>query len=229
MKLKCIVVDDEQIAQSILKKYIDETPNMELVALCDNAMMAMDILQRNSEINLIFLDIEMPKISGLSFLKTLPNPPDTIITTAYREFAIEGFELNAIDYLLKPFSFERFLQAIQKVNKADLSSETSKQKTFTYFKLDRKMVKVEYSKLLYIEGLSNYIKLVLTNGNMTVYESLSTLSERLPSVTFKRVHKSYIVNTSKIDTYTKEYVVIDQKHIPLGASYKNDLMKFLKN
>ena len=178
MKLKCLIVDDEPIAQNIVKGFVADTPRLELFAICDNALEALDILE-NNEVDILFLDIEMPKLSGLSFLKTLKKPPATIITTAYREFALEGFELSVVDYLLKPFSFERFLKAVNKVN-SNINSEFDKIGTnhildYTYFKVDRKNVKVGYNEIFYIQGLSNYVKIHLQNEILVIYEKLLDL------------------------------------------------------
>ncbi|MHA7055661.1 LytR/AlgR family response regulator transcription factor [Aquimarina sp. M1] len=223
MNLKCLIVDDEPIAQKIVKGFIADTPNIEVFEVCDNAMEALKIL-REDTIDILFLDIEMPKISGLSFLKTLSHPPATIITTAYREFALEGFELNAIDYLLKPFSFERFLKAINKVieakNGASTKSETPA-KTFEYFKADRKNIRVDYADIIYIEGLSNYVKIHLKNSQLVVYHKLIDLEKQLPGCQFVRIHKSYIIALDKIKAYGNDYIEVLDKQLSIGNTYRD--------
>lgn len=231
MKLKCLIVDDEPIAQNIVKGFILDTPKLELFAVCDNALEALNVLEKN-RIDLLFLDIEMPKLSGLSFLKTLPAPPATIITTAYREFALEGFELSVVDYLLKPFSFERFLKAINKVNistDADIGMpETNPSTEYTYFKVDRKNVKVNYDDIFYIQGLSNYVKIHLKNDILVVYEKLLDLEKSLPRDEFVRIHKSYIVSLTKIKSYTSDSIEMADKELSIGNTYRKHFFSKIK-
>jgi len=229
MKLKCLIVDDEPIAQNIIKGYINEIPNLEIFGVCDNAMEALEFLQAN-EIDILFLDIEMPKITGLSFLKTLKNPPPTILTTAYREFALESYELNVIDYLLKPFSFERFLKAVLKIiekQKVSLPENTPsvRDRAHEFFKVDRINIKVYYDEILYIEGLSNYVKICCIDKNLVVYDKLVDLEKRLPKNHFARIHKSYIVSLSKIKAYGNDYVDIGNKQLSIGNTYREDFFK----
>ena len=231
MKLKCLIVDDEPIAQNIVKGFVADTPRLELFAICDNALEALDILE-NNEVDILFLDIEMPKLSGLSFLKTLKKPPATIITTAYREFALEGFELSVVDYLLKPFSFERFLKAVNKVN-SNINSEFDKIGTnhildYTYFKVDRKNVKVGYNEIFYIQGLSNYVKIHLQNEILVVYEKLLDLEKSLPQNRFVRIHKSYIVSLTKIKSYSSDSIEIADKELTIGNTYKELFFSTIK-
>jgi DNA-binding LytR/AlgR family response regulator len=231
MKLKCLIVDDEPIAQNIVKGFISDTPKLELFAICDNALEALNILEKN-RIDVLFLDIEMPKLSGLSFLKTLPTPPATIITTAYREFALEGYELSVVDYLLKPFSFERFLKAINKVSSINSpesgTSETNPALEYTYFKVDRKNVKVKYDDIFYIQGLSNYVKIHLENDILVVYEKLLDLEKSLPKDKFVRVHKSYIVSLAKIKSYTSDAIEIAEKELSIGNTYRENFFSKIK-
>ncbi len=229
MNLKCLIVDDEPIAQNIVKGFINDTPNLEIIGICDNAMEALKILQEHT-IDILFLDIEMPKITGLSFLKTLSHPPATIITTAYREFALEGYELDVVDYLLKPFSFERFLKAVNKVNcKSEADHTTTKitTKTYEYFKVDRKNVRVNYDEIIYIEGLSNYVKIHLKNEHLVVYHKLVDLEKILPEGQFVRIHKSYIISMDKIKAYGNDYVEILDQQLSIGNTYKNTFFKLL--
>lgn len=226
MNLKCLIVDDEPIAQNIVKGFVADTPNLEVFAVCDNAMEALKILQEHP-IDILFLDIEMPKITGLSFLKTLPNPPQTIITTAYREFAVEGFELDVIDYLLKPFSFERFLKAVNKVNNPK-KIEHKEANTYAYFKIDRKNVRVDFDEIIYIEGLSNYVKIHLINKHLVVYHKLIDLEQLLPNDLFVRIHKSYIIALDKIKAYGNDYVEIHDTQLSIGNTYKDHFQSIIK-
>ena len=226
MNLKCLIVDDEPIAQNIVKGFITDTPNLEVIGICDNAMEALAVL-REKKVDLLFLDIEMPKISGLSFLKTLSHPPAIIITTAYREFALEGFELNVVDYLLKPFSFERFLKAVNKVesNKIqDTGHAKPISKTYAYFKVDRKNLRVEYDEILYVEGLSNYVKIHLKDKDLVVYHKLIDLENLLPKDQFVRIHKSYIIAINKIKAYGKDYVEVADTQLSVGNTYKDHFL-----
>ncbi len=227
MKFRCIIVDDEQTARNILKKYICDVSNLELIAEFKNALEVLDYLQ-NNPVDLIFLDIEMPKLSGLNLAKIIENRVKIVFTTAHREFALEGFELSAVDYLLKPFSFDRFLKAIHKITPQFSNIIGSPAAVdHIFIKSDKKMVKINFSELLYIEGLSNYVKIHTIEDTLVVYEKMSDLILRLPSQSFMRIHKSYIVNTEKIKTYTKEYVEIKKMHIPISLTYKNTLLSFL--
>ncbi|TSE08882.1 LytR/AlgR family response regulator transcription factor [Aquimarina algiphila] len=226
MKLQCIIVDDEQTARNILKKYIGDVSNLELIAEFKNALEVLNYLQ-NNPVDLVFLDIEMPKLSGLNLAKIIENKVKIVFTTAHREFALEGFDLSAVDYLLKPFSFDRFLKAIQKMTPQFSNIVIPPVVDHIFIKADKKMVKVNFSELLYIEGLSNYVKIHTIEDTLVVYEKMSDLILRLPSQSFMRIHKSYIVNTRKIKTYTKEYVEIKKTHIPISLTYRNTLLSFL--
>lgn len=229
MIFRCLIVDDEPIAQNIVKGFIGDTPNLELVAICDNAMEALKVLQEQA-VDLLFLDIEMPKISGLSFLKTIPNPPSTIITTAYREYALEGYELNVVDYLLKPFSFERFLIAVNKVptkTKKSLTPTEKMERTYQYFRVAGKNVKVFYNDIFYIEGLSNYVKIHLEKKCLVVYHKLIDLEKELLENQFVRIHKSYIISLSKIKAYGSDYVEIGDKQLSIGNTYKDAFLRCL--
>lgn len=229
MNLKCLIVDDEPIAQNIVKGFVVDTPNLEVFVVCDNAMEALKVLQEHT-VDILFLDIEMPKITGLGFLKTLDHPPATIITTAYREFALEGYELNVVDYLLKPFSFERFLKAINKVGNSKRTDDNDAKivsKSYEYFKVDRKNVRVNYNEILYIEGLSNYVKIHLLDKHLVVYHKLADLETLLPCDQFVRIHKSYIVALDKITAYGSDYIEIIDEQLSIGNTYKNNFFALL--
>lgn len=229
MSLNVVVIEDEPIARDILKNYISQLGDLQLVSSFENALQAIGFFQKES-CDLIFLDIEVPGIDGLSFLRTLKNPPKVIITTAYREYAIECFELNAVDYLLKPFSLERFISSVNKVY--DLISvgqgqQVSPKRLYQYFKSGNKLVRIFLDEITLIEGLSNYVKIITLKGSVIVYQKLSNLEKKLPAE-FLRVHKSFIVSTDKITTFTSSSVEIENRVIPIGEKYKEQVSEFLK-
>ena len=224
-KYRCLIVDDESIARDILLSYIEPLDYLTLTGQCENAIEAIDFL-RKQPVDLIFLDIEMPEISGLSFLKTLAHPPAVIITTAYREFALEGYDLNVVDYLLKPISYERFLQAINKLPKTLV--EASPLEDHIYLKVDGKMVKVILDEIRYIEGLNNYVKIYVGDRFLISYQRLSYLEEVLPSTQFVRCHRSFIVNLGKVTAFTSTDLEIGKDEFPIGAKYKDKVEPILK-
>lgn len=236
MKTRCILVDDEPLAIELMKGHIQKLDTFELVATCSNAMQAMETL-RAHQVDLMFMDIQMPQITGLEFLKTLKNPPRVIICTAYREYAIEGFELDVVDYLLKPITFERFLKAVNKyyqfsreeiqVVVASGGAQTD-ENAFIYVKENKKVNKIALNDILYIEGLSEYVKLHLEGRRIVTKASMSGLEEKLPDSQFIRIHKSYIVNTHKIVAFSANTIDLpDVKDLPIGRSYKNSVLKTL--
>lgn len=225
--IKCLVVDDEPIAQRIIVSYIKDIPDMEMLACADHAIQAMEVLQ-NEKIDLMFLDIEMPKIKGLDFIRSLSHPPAIILTTAHREFALDGFDLGVVDYLLKPISFERFFQAVNKYKQLyhtpiPVKHAESNFPTHILLKSERKMFRINLSEIRYIEGMSNYVKVFTTTSKIIVYESLTVLLQRLPEY-FIRTHKSYIVNRLMIHSFDKESVNLEGISIPIGKTYRNDCL-----
>ena len=225
-RCKCIIVEDEPLAQNILKKYIADHPSLELVATCTDALEAQLILNKQS-IHLIFLDINLPKLSGINFLKSLLQSPLIIFTTAYPEFAVEGFELNAVDYLLKPFSFERFLKAVNKViEKLNNSSLPKKEEidAFIFFKSDKKIHKVDLESIHYIEAVGDYMKVITDSGQLLINETMKNLQEELPARSFIRVHKSFIISRNRIKFIEGNYIQVANKNIPIGATYRNDVL-----
>jgi len=223
---KCIIVEDEPLAQNILKKYIADHPSLELVATCTDALEAQLILNKQA-IHLIFLDINLPKLSGINFLKSLLQSPLIIFTTAYPEFAVEGFELNAVDYLLKPFSFERFLKAVNKViEKLNNSSLPKKEEidAFIFFKSDKKIHKVDLESIHYIEAVGDYMKVITDSGQLLINETMKNLQEELPARSFIRVHKSFIISRNRIKYIEGNYIQVENKSIPIGATYRNDVL-----
>ena len=233
-KIKCLVIDDEPPARDVLKKYIAGVDLLQLCGECSNAVETLSFLQNNI-VDLLFLDIKMPHILGTSFLRTLKNPPKVIFTTAYRKYAVEGFDLNAVDFLLKPISFERFLQAVNKVMQLNIHvGENSKpahesvpdqSHPFLYFRADRKMVKVFLEDILFIESLKDYVKVVTQTKVIISKQSISSLEEMLPKESFVRVHRSYIIALNKIDSYNTDIIEIGKKDIPIGRLFRHEVSR----
>jgi DNA-binding LytR/AlgR family response regulator len=238
-KIHCLVIDDEPPAREILKQHIAGVEALELSGTCSNAVEAVSFLKEHP-VDLLFLDIQMPQLFGTNFIRTLKNPPKVIFTTAYRKYAVEGFELNAVDYLLKPISFERFLKAVNKVLQLNISTAQStlpipkpkeeqngQSNSFLYFRAERKMVKVFFRDILYVEGLKDYIKIVTDTKTIVTKYVLSTLEEMLPANEFLRIHKSYIVAINKIDSYDADIIHIGKHQLPIGRLYKLDVNRVL--
>lgn len=232
-RISCLIVDDEALAIEVIKGYVSQIPQLELVATCANAMEAFQVL--NSEkIDLLFLDIEMPGMNGLEFIKSLSTAPHVILTTAYREYAIESYEIEVVDYLLKPVSFGRFFKAVTKYLKltADhgapsLAPPMSKEKGSIYVYADKKNVKVFFEDILYIESIKDYVR-IHTPGKKIVSKNTITRYEELLPDSFIRIHRSYIVNTAKITAFTHHDIEIGEKEIPIGTSYKRGVIERLK-
>ncbi len=236
-KIVCLAVDDEPPALEVLKKYITSVHTLELAGTCADAIEAINFLQQ-TQVDLVFLDIKMPELLGTDFIKTLKNPPKVIFTTAYRKFAIEGFELDAVDYLLKPVSFERFLKAVNKAmelpHHPPAVVNTRDQKVLQvpesiYFRSDRKMVKVAMDEILYVESLKDYIKVVTKNRTIVTKHAISSLEENLPRNNFLRIHRSFIVALDKIDSYSAELVEIGKQEIPISRMYRYEVEKVLQH
>ncbi len=225
-RFKCIIIEDEPLAQNVLKKYISDHPSLELVEIYNDALQAQTILSKQS-IPLIFLDINLPKLSGINFIRTLSQPPLVIFTTAYSEYAVEGFELNAVDYLLKPFSFERFLKAVnralEKLN-AGNNKVTEEKSLHIFLKSDKKNHKVDLQSIQYIEAIGDYMKVVTDTGQLIVNETMKKLQDDLPVNYFIRVHKSFIISRNKIRFIEGNYVQLGDKRIPIGATYRHEVL-----
>lgn len=229
MAIKCIIVDDEPLAIEIVESYVARIDELELTGTFRNAIQAFAFLQQHP-VDLIFLDIQMPKLSGIDFLRTLKNPPKVIFTTAFRDYALDGFELEVVDYLLKPIPFDRFLKAVGKVMQ---QPSTATQKTesvsddYVYFKVDKKMVKTKMTDVLYIESIKDYVKVKTGEREIITQQKISYLEESLPREQFLRIHRSFIVNVDKIDAYSATDIEIGKHSIPIGRNYKNDVLKVL--
>lgn len=230
-KIRCLVIDDEPPAREMLKQYIAGVESLELTGICSNAFEAINFL-KDHQVDLLFLDIQMPQLLGTNFIRTLKSPPKVIFTTAYRKYAVEGFELDAVDYILKPISLERFLKAVNKVLQTNLSATQTAKDTkeihaepnrFLYFRVDRKMVKVLLNDILYIEGLKDYVKIFITGKTIVTKHVLSTLEGMLPSEEFLRIHRSYIVAINKIDSYNADSIEISKQELPIGRLFKHDV------
>lgn len=236
--MNVIIVDDEPLAQDVLETYINQIPELNLVRKCNNALEANEALKSN-DIDLMFLDIQMPQLTGIDFLKTLAKPPMVVFTTAYPNYAIEGFELDALDYLLKPISLERFMKA---VNKADELYGLKQNRTeivegenndFFFVKADKKLIKINYDDILYIEGLKDYVIIRSNTGRVITLQTMKSLESKLPSNIFKRIHRSYIMNLDHIKAVVGNMIELSEKgqvkHIPIGKNYREDLLEIINS
>ena len=228
MILNCVITDDEPIAQDILEDYIRMVPGLELVTRCKNAMETMTAL-RNNDIDILFLDIRMPGINGLEFVRSLSNPPAIIFTTAFPQYAVEGFDLEATDYLLKPISVDRFLKAVYKVFDKNLILKSPSEKdSFFFIKSDKGMVRIAYSDILYIESLENYV-MVHNKGKTIISPStMKAMEELLPSFAFLRIHRSYIINLANVELVKANGVQIGNKMLVIGKSYRKAVLNMLQ-
>lgn len=236
MKLRCLLVDDEPPAIKVLESHICNSNGLEIAGVCKNAVEAMDILQE-IRIDLIFLDIKMPKLLGTDFLRNLSNPPKIIFVTAYRDFAVEGYELDAIDYLVKPVSFERFLKAVARAKKVlgyevtiQAEGYKSNPEAFIYLKVDKTMQKVIVNEILYLESRKDYVKLFLNTGkSFMAKQSISSMDNLLSGHNFIRIHRSYLVSINKVTGYDNLSVKLNDKEIPIGRLYKQQVMEAIRS
>jgi len=233
--IKTIIVDDEPLAQEILEAHVSNMPELELIAKCSNAMEANQAL-RDNDVDLMFLDIQMPQLTGVEFLRSLSNPPMVIFTTAYAEYAVEGFNLEAVDYLLKPISFERFMKATNKAvskHQSEGTTTTDSGDDFFFVKSDKKMMKVYYRDILYIEGLKDYVIIRTETGRVITLQTMKSLVEKLPSDIFQRIHRSYILNLDKINCIEGNMVEVTEKGqpkmIPIGKNYRDGLSSIIES
>ncbi len=233
--INCIIVDDEPIAREVLENHLQKINAIYVVASCKNAIDAFNVINSN-KIDVVFLDINMPEISGLSFAKSINKNIKIIFTTAYREYAVDGFDLKAVDYLLKPISFERLLQAVDKFLNETITVHNEVKEEFIYEKSDfifvrsdRKMIKINFSEISYIESLGDYLKIHLKNKTVTTRETITNIEIKLPKNEFLRIHRSFVISLNKIDSFTNEYVEINKKAIPISRSYKKDVLRRLEN
>jgi two-component system, LytTR family, response regulator len=233
-----LIVEDEPLARNLITEYVSKVPYLQLVKACSGAIEAMEVL-RNNSVDLMFLDVQMPELTGISFLKSLQKKPLVILTTAYSEYALEGYELDITDYLLKPITFERFLKAVDKVNQR-LSSGTSNTVTtttsekhegvpdFIFVKDGTKLVKIRWDDILYVEGLKDYVTIHTRTQKVISLQRLKLLEEQLPADKFIRVHNSFIIALDAIDSVHKDKIQIGQAHIPIGDTYKKSFREFIE-
>lgn len=235
MKLRCLLIDDEPPALKVLSRYIEAINGLEIAGQCKNAIEALDVLHQKT-VDVIFLDIKMPHIIGTDFLKNLSHPPKVIFVTAYREYAVDGFELDAVDYLVKPVSFERFFKAITKLNRlmgqetvAVTNNEAPKSSSFIYLKVDRDMKKIFVNDIAYIESWKDYVKVFLVGGECVLAkQSISAMENLLSEHKFIRIHRSYMVSFDKISGYNGASVLLARREIPIGRLYKQMVMDRLQ-
>jgi DNA-binding LytR/AlgR family response regulator len=239
--LNVLIVDDEPLALDVLETYINQMPELRLVKRCSNALEANEAL-KNNEIDLMFLDIQMPQLTGTDFVKTLIDPPMIVFTTAYPNYAIQGFELNALDYLLKPVSLERFMKSVNKAiehheamhrEPASTSSDQFEDGSeFFFVKADKKLVKVNFSDIIYIEGLKDYVIIRLLNSRVITLQTMKSLEDRLPSSKFRRIHRSFIVSMDKILAVDGSLVEVMEKDkpkpLPIGKNYRDELLAMIE-
>lgn len=237
--MNIIIVDDEPLAREVLETYISKFPGLHLLATCQNAIEAFEALN-TQKIDLMFLDIQMPQISGIDFLKTLSQPPKVIFTTAFSNYALDGYELNVVDYLLKPIAFDRFVKAINKamellkkpqnhssLETVALEEEADDKPDYIFVKADKKLIKVKFEDIFYIEGLKDYVILHTPTGRIVTLQTMKSLEEKLPTDIFMRVHRSYIVNLNKIDVMEGNMLEVNKKTIPVGKNYKDELLNVI--
>lgn len=234
--MKCMIVDDEKMAIKVIENHINYIKGLEVASVHYNAMDAFSALQQEA-VDILFLDIQMPKMSGLSLLRSLPSKPHVILTTAHREFALESYELEVVDYLLKPISLERFTKAMGKVFRLEQKqfqiqsivppTPSTLEAPFIYIKSDRQFVKILLDDILYIESIRNHILIVTESKKYTTLLSLSQIEEKLPPQRFLRIHRSYIIACAKIDQFSHSNITIGSKLLPIGNLYKNEVLKRL--
>jgi hypothetical protein len=231
-KLRVLIVDDEPLAQEVIERYLQNINELELVGKCSNALEAFEVLH-NEHIDLMFLDISMPVISGIDFLRSLRMAPAVIITTAYPDFALQGYELDVIDYLVKPISLERFMKAVNKVidrikKPAPVIVESKQIKAdYMFVKCDQKLIKIRFNDIDYIEGMKDYVKIFTTDRMIVTLHTMKFFENNLPSHIFIRIHKSYIVNVDAIKTISGNELEINQTRIPIGNSFKDNVLKHI--
>lgn len=228
MKINCLIIDDEPSSQTVLKNFVADVDFLELVKVCNNAIDALQVLKQNPDIDLLFLDVNMPKISGLTFYKSLQNPPEVIFTTAYPQYAVDGFEVNAIDYLLKPFSFERFFTAVNKVIEKRFSNgNQTEEGQFMFIKSNKTLHKINFEDILFVEAYGDYVKVHQEQQCLLTNATFTSVLETLPSDIFIRTHKSFAINFKKMNTISGNQITIQKHRIPIGQKFKSEFYQFI--
>lgn len=223
--IRCLIVDDEPLAREILGQYVSQSDELQLVGACKNANEVVELLQKES-VDVLFLDIQMPGISGMALMKSLENPPLVVFTTAYDQYAVEGYEVSAVDYLLKPISPDRFKKAVEKVREMiQYKKSSSRDLNYMFIRADYQDIKVMFDDILYVEGLKDYVKVVTKEKRIITLTNIKGMLEKLPQDRFIRVHKSYIVAKDKVQTVKGTILTIDDKEIPIGLTFKDNFMK----
>jgi DNA-binding LytR/AlgR family response regulator len=228
MRINCIIVDDEPASRDILEKYISDCQSLKLISACKNAFEANDLINQG-EIQLVFLDINMPKLSGLKFYKSLTNPPFVIFTTAYPEYAVEGFEVDAIDYLLKPFSFERFLKSVNKAINVINQKGNSNRSPYVILKSEKKLYRINLNEINYLEALGDYVKVDYLNQSIIVHETFQNLLSQLSESNLFRIHKSFAISLNKFDHIEGNMIKIKDKSIPIGQTYRSEFLNLINS
>lgn len=223
--IRCLIVDDEPLAREILGQYVSQSDELQLVGACKNANEVVELLQKES-VDVLFLDIQMPGISGMALMKSLENPPLVVFTTAYAQYAVEGYEVSAVDYLLKPISPDRFKKAVEKVREMiQYKKSSSRDLNYMFIRADYQDIKVMFDDILYVEGLKDYVKVVTKEKRIITLTNIKGMLEKLPQDRFIRVHKSYIVAKDKVQTVKGTILTIDDKEIPIGLTFKDNFKK----
>ncbi|MBD0831748.1 LytR/AlgR family response regulator transcription factor [Aestuariibaculum sediminum] len=230
--ISCIIVDDEPVAREIIADHLSKIPSIKIEASCNSAIQAFNCI-REHDIDLVFLDINMPEISGISFAKSINKAIKIIFTTAYRDYAVEGFELQAVDYLLKPISFDRLLKAVNNyfeiyTKAIETTPANLEPNTFMFIRSERRMIKIDFEDITYIESYSDYLKIHLTNNTYITRETISAIEAKLPTDRFLRIHRSYIISLKHITSFTNEEIIIKNKSLSISRSYKKDVLRLLE-
>ncbi|MEQ9278595.1 MAG: LytTR family DNA-binding domain-containing protein [Balneola sp.] len=235
MSLSCFIIDDEPLAIEVIESHVSKIDGLEVKATFQNAVKAFQAL-RESHVDILFLDIQMPRLTGIEFLRMMKNPPKVIFTTAYREYALEGFELDVVDYLLKPISFNRFLKAVDKVFELHSAAEHStnnaeenNSKHFVFVPVDKKNVKICLNEIIYVESKRDYVLIKTLNKEVVTHQTLTYMEERLPNPSFLRVHRSFIINTEMIESWSNNEIELPDIQIPIGRTYKREALKVLNS
>lgn len=231
--INAIIVDDEPLALDVLETFINQLPEINLLDKCENAFEANESLKKH-DVDLIFLDIQMPQLTGIDFYKSLTNPPEVIFTTAYSNYAVDGFEMDAVDYLVKPIALDRFMKAVNKASEKINNKTSAKSldgEDFFFVKADKKLVKVAYEDILYIEGLKDYVIIRMKKGRVITLQTMKSLEAKLPSKLFKRIHRSYILSLNKIQAIVGNTVELKEqekiKQLPIGKNYRDELLEIV--
>ncbi|MFT5725644.1 MAG: DNA-binding LytR/AlgR family response regulator [Bacteroidia bacterium] len=231
--MKCLIVDDEPLAIDVIKSHLTKYPELELVGTCSNAIQAAEVLKK-TQVDLLFLDIQMPEVTGIEFMRSLENPPLVIFTTAYAEYAVEGFELDAIDYLLKPISNERFDKAIQKskeyfsLKNGNEVDNTELEDHYIFVKANQKLIKISYDEIKYVEAFADYVKIYIPEKRIVTLQTMKKMEQKLPADKFCRIHRSFIVGLKHIESYNTSEVGVNGMRLPIGKNFKDGFMELMK-